>query len=751
LATLVIRYPDGTEQEAELAGQLTVGRADGNDLVLAEGGVSRKHARFFTQGADVMVEDQGSQNGTWVDGEKIEGPTAVSSRAQVVIGDYEISLKANGARASSKAGGGKSRPKPAESMDRPTSANAPVKAARATKVVPAVKDPAAGAALAKRPRPAPASTAPAGPVLRGLTGPWLNKTFALKGTMVVGRVPGVDIQIEDDSVSRRHAEIVLQGRDVVLRDLGSANGTNVNGAPLTEEMILAPGDIIQFGVVETTFEVPSSAMARRGGGLRKGGADASGDEDAPKRGGKGKFIIAGAVVLSLLVAGVVLKVVKGNGGGGGGDPTQPGPNAPVEVNIDEQLGVARQYSNPDNGEPNYDAAMDAVNKVLEQDPINQEANDLKRRIVKEKACKEFMDKGSKLALRLREEEALEQFAKITEDCTYYYKVKPKITDAIDQVKKKAKADCDQYMNNSQFKEALPRCQKFMEFACQDMGADQLYPASTQTLCIPGGPRKRNCWTPKDKTYLKFLEAKEKVDPGAPLWRCPELAILRKPKPPPDPGAAAKDDIKKRMADPDIAEAVVLYFDGKDNEAVNILQRVREKTEKAKFHKLADDIRQNISSVEGLAKEGSTHLSNEEPEKAEEPFREALALDEKIVLGEDIAAKSEADKKALLDRFKSYLRKNIQHDMSASCYAKGKFYMDRKDEKRACKLWRLGFSFYKGNSDLLKAVTNICTQRAHAALEDANDCTSLARVLDYEVTGDGTKEEYEKKKEELKCH
>src|SRR5262249_3737787 len=155
------------------------------------------HARFFTQGNDVMVEDQGSQNGTWVDGEKIEGPTAVAPRAQVVIGDYEISLKGNGARPSAK-GGGAGKPKAKaengerpDRPDRPTSANAPVKAARATKMVPAVKvDPATGgAALAKRPRPAPAPQAPSGPVLRGLTGPWLNKTFSLKGTMVVGRVP----------------------------------------------------------------------------------------------------------------------------------------------------------------------------------------------------------------------------------------------------------------------------------------------------------------------------------------------------------------------------------------------------------------------------------------------------------------------------------------------------------------------------------------------------------------------------------
>lgn len=52
--------------------------------------MAQKHARFFTEGKEVLVEDTGSANGTWVDGEKIEGPTKPGSRAQVVIGDYEI-------------------------------------------------------------------------------------------------------------------------------------------------------------------------------------------------------------------------------------------------------------------------------------------------------------------------------------------------------------------------------------------------------------------------------------------------------------------------------------------------------------------------------------------------------------------------------------------------------------------------------------------------------------------------------------
>jgi pSer/pThr/pTyr-binding forkhead associated (FHA) protein len=749
VATLVIRYPDGTEQETELSGQLTIGRADGNDLVLAEGGVSRKHARFYTQGSDVIVEDTGSANGTWVDGEKIDAPTRLGSRAQVVIGDYEISVKANGASRTSGRPGGSARgrsPSGIREPERATAVGQAVKGARPTKMVKAVPDPNAGAALARRPRPAAGPNGAQGPTLRGLTGPWLNKTFPLKGTMVVGRVPGVDIQIEDDSVSRRHAEVVVQGRDVVLRDLGSANGTNVNGAPLTEELALAPGDIIQFGVVEMTFEVPQSqlALARRGNS-RVRGNDALDGEGAEGGGSKKRLLVIGGVVLAILVVGVCVKVLTG-----GPPPPPPPPPTPVAESIDTLLEIARSNASPDVSEPNWDKALEAVNKALEIEPIHTEANELKRRIVKERGCKEAYDKGVK-AMRLREDEALDAFAKITEDCSYFFKVKPKITEAREQVMKKNRETCDNYVSNGSWKEALPVCQKYMEFACQDMTAEQLYPAATQSMCIgASGKKARGCFMPKEKTYVKFLQTRERVDPGAPLWRCPDLPIFRKPKPPPDLGAAAKEEIKKRIQDKDIAEAVVLYFDGKENEATTILQRVLEKNEKAKVHAFANQVRKDIAEAMGFFKEGSTDLSKDDPEHAEEPFKEALTIDERLVLGAEKAALPEADKKTDLERFKSYVRKNIQHDMAVACYERGKYWMDRKDPKRACKMWKLGFWFYKGDPNLLKALTNVCTQRAKEILDGANDCDSLQRVLDFEVAGDGNREGYDKRKIELRC-
>ena len=63
----------------------------------------------------------------------------------------------------------------------------------------------------------------------------------------VGRGEGVDITLDDASVSRLHAELVKRGPHVYVSDLGlSANGTRVNGRPIGRR-ILADGDVLSFG------------------------------------------------------------------------------------------------------------------------------------------------------------------------------------------------------------------------------------------------------------------------------------------------------------------------------------------------------------------------------------------------------------------------------------------------------------------------------------------------------------------------
>lgn len=71
----------------------------------------------------------------------------------------------------------------------------------------------------------------------------------LRGPVVIGRSPGADIVIGDDFVSGRHARVVLEGDEAVIEDLGSTNGTLLNGQRLSRPQALRPGDLIDIGGV----------------------------------------------------------------------------------------------------------------------------------------------------------------------------------------------------------------------------------------------------------------------------------------------------------------------------------------------------------------------------------------------------------------------------------------------------------------------------------------------------------------------
>jgi len=79
-------------------------------------------------------------------------------------------------------------------------------------------------------------------------GPRPDQTFELhKDVYTVGREAGNDIIINDPQVSRHHARLTLQGGAYVLEDLGSTNGTFVNGRRVTGLVSLSPGDMIGLG------------------------------------------------------------------------------------------------------------------------------------------------------------------------------------------------------------------------------------------------------------------------------------------------------------------------------------------------------------------------------------------------------------------------------------------------------------------------------------------------------------------------
>jgi pSer/pThr/pTyr-binding forkhead associated (FHA) protein len=71
----------------------------------------------------------------------------------------------------------------------------------------------------------------------------------VRGPVVIGRSPGADIVVGDDFVSGRHAKVSPAGDEAVLEDLGSTNGTVLNGQTISVPQTLRPGDTIDIGAV----------------------------------------------------------------------------------------------------------------------------------------------------------------------------------------------------------------------------------------------------------------------------------------------------------------------------------------------------------------------------------------------------------------------------------------------------------------------------------------------------------------------
>ena len=85
------------------------------------------------------------------------------------------------------------------------------------------------------------------PVLTLQNGERAGAAFPFDRPVVLGRGRRADIVVDDPSASRRHAQIELNGRDWQLHDLESANGTHLNGRPISRPTTIRPGDLIGIG------------------------------------------------------------------------------------------------------------------------------------------------------------------------------------------------------------------------------------------------------------------------------------------------------------------------------------------------------------------------------------------------------------------------------------------------------------------------------------------------------------------------
>ncbi|MBO6577052.1 MAG: FHA domain-containing protein [Rhodothermales bacterium] len=201
-----------------------IGRDSQNDLIL-EGAthdlVSAHHAELRSDGKQIVLHDLQSTNGSWVDGKRVQGSAVIRSGASVELG---------------KRGG--------------------------TTIT--VRIPGATDATRIAAQPTVIATSAADELLLDFSsGSLRGRQTTIAGDAVLGRDPSCDVVFDpnrDSAASARHAEIRVRGGQHWIRDLGSTNGTFVNGRRV-EEKQLRSGDVIEFGQGGPTARVSSGAAS----------------------------------------------------------------------------------------------------------------------------------------------------------------------------------------------------------------------------------------------------------------------------------------------------------------------------------------------------------------------------------------------------------------------------------------------------------------------------------------------------------
>src|SRR5438445_7350392 len=97
-----------------------------------------------------------------------------------------------------------------------------------------------------------------------LRGPDTGRNYPVDGgAVVIGRQPDSAVWLESTAVSRQHAQLLHLDGDYFIEDLGSSNGTFLNGKRIHERTPLTEGDTLQIGpyVLALRADIPSTSPA----------------------------------------------------------------------------------------------------------------------------------------------------------------------------------------------------------------------------------------------------------------------------------------------------------------------------------------------------------------------------------------------------------------------------------------------------------------------------------------------------------
>ncbi|MEU0384093.1 ABC transporter ATP-binding protein/permease [Streptomyces chartreusis] len=243
----------------------TLGRDPQGDVVFDDARVSWRHATVRFDGRSWVIEDHGSTNGTFVQGQRIHqmelGPGSAVNLGNATDGP-RLNLSGAAASVATPQAQPQQQPYAAQGANAGWAQQAP--AQQAPHQQPQAPQQQAQAGWQQQPQQhaahIPQQQGPGGvagaPPVYGDRSPTTFHQFSLGRVMRIGRALENELVVSDLQVSRHHAEFhsTPDGR-MEIRDLGSHNGTYVNGQPIPKggTQLLGPADVV--GVGHSTFRI----------------------------------------------------------------------------------------------------------------------------------------------------------------------------------------------------------------------------------------------------------------------------------------------------------------------------------------------------------------------------------------------------------------------------------------------------------------------------------------------------------------
>lgn len=212
-------FPGGEHAAVTLAeGVITIGSDAACDVVLNGAGVAARHCEVAYGGGRASVRPLDPAAPTVLNGRQASGDTAIKDGDLLVLGRVGCSITA----------GERAQAAPARPASPPADADDGRTRVRAT--------------LPKF-------------MLRGVSGVTLGKTFAVTDNAVMGRQPDCEIPVPSEEVSRHHARLRLTPDGLYVEDMGSANGTYLNGKRV-QSGHLKPGEELRLDTVRFLLVAP---------------------------------------------------------------------------------------------------------------------------------------------------------------------------------------------------------------------------------------------------------------------------------------------------------------------------------------------------------------------------------------------------------------------------------------------------------------------------------------------------------------